>query len=358
MDDVATGGVRREDDAEPEAGTSAVGELVTRCAARVLRGRRHGLVRLRDLLAPVWAEVLHETMFGCRCPPGVRTLIVAEAGAWFTAPTFPGPGRRSPPLTTPEPSGTEPSTAAPNGTAPIGAGRNGTDPTGTELGGTELAGAASSGTEFTGAGLGDAELGGYLAARAGDARGAVPGGVAGVVYLRDVFGMWVARLTEESAHVLMVLARRADLQYEAGADPTLLEAVVEETSRRHAVPRGRGPLAAAAQQTCPLGQWAPDAVRAVVEEIIWRYAITTTASHSRDLGNRGPCLLVPRSGRARALPLLRGLLLWLWVRDRWEDLRRAVLARPGARPLPSRGRRPCREPFLRLTRDGGVGSFR
>ncbi len=296
MNDGATGGTGREDDGEP--GTSAVGELVARCAARVLRGRRHGPVRLRDLLAPVWAEVLHETMFGGRCPPGVRALIVAEAGAWFAAPAFPGPRRRIP--------------------SPAGAG-----------------------------------LAGYVAARPGEARLPAPGGAAGAAYLRDVLGTGVARMTEGSAHVLMVLARRPDLQYEAGADPTLLDAVIEETSRLYAAP----PASAAAHRPDRLlGRREPDAIRAAVEEVIWRYAVTTTASHTPDLANRGPCLLVPRSGRAAAPPLLRGLLLWLWVRDRWEILRRAAIALPGARPLLAR--RPGREPLPWLTRDGGVGSFR
>ncbi|MFI5957600.1 cytochrome P450 [Cryptosporangium sp. NPDC051539] len=42
-------------------------------------------VRLRDLMMPVWAEVYYELVFGEDCPPDARTLIVANANDVVTA---------------------------------------------------------------------------------------------------------------------------------------------------------------------------------------------------------------------------------------------------------------------------------
>jgi hypothetical protein len=99
----------------------------------------------------------------------------------------------------------------------------------------------------------------------------------------------VTRMSEATARVLMVLAADPDLQYKAGGDPSLLEAVIEDTLRRHP----------------SLGDVASAAVRAATEEVIWRFALAAA--------DRGPCLVVPRSGRGRSTLYLRARLLWLWI---------------------------------------------
>src|SRR5882762_7488944 len=54
--------------------------LVGRCTAHVLAGQRAGrIVRLRDLMMPIWAEVYYELVFREPCPPEARALIVAHA---------------------------------------------------------------------------------------------------------------------------------------------------------------------------------------------------------------------------------------------------------------------------------------
>ncbi|GAA2712461.1 cytochrome P450 [Actinoplanes palleronii] len=62
--------------------------LATAAAGRILdelpRGRSV-LVRLRDLMMPVWAEVFYEQVFGEPCPRPVRDLIVANADDVVTA---------------------------------------------------------------------------------------------------------------------------------------------------------------------------------------------------------------------------------------------------------------------------------
>ncbi|WP_436535098.1 cytochrome P450 [Actinoplanes sp. HUAS TT8] len=63
-------------------------ELATAATRRVLDelpAGRTSLVRLRDLMMPVWAEVFHELVFGEQCPPEVRKLIVANADDVVTA---------------------------------------------------------------------------------------------------------------------------------------------------------------------------------------------------------------------------------------------------------------------------------
>jgi hypothetical protein len=53
-----------------------------------------------------------------------------------------------------------------------------------------------------------------------------------------------------------------------------------------------------------------------------RFALSTSASHTRSMPNRGPCLLVPRD---RPQGPRAALLGYLWLRDRWEDLARSVV---------------------------------
>jgi hypothetical protein len=65
------------------AGTSAeLSAAAARCAAKVLDETVPGevtLVRLRDLMMPVWAEFFYGLVFREPCPPAARRLIVANA---------------------------------------------------------------------------------------------------------------------------------------------------------------------------------------------------------------------------------------------------------------------------------------
>ncbi|MEO3870158.1 hypothetical protein ABGB18_15200 [Nonomuraea sp. B12E4] len=53
-------------------------ELVRRCVARTV-GDAHGVVRLRDLMMPLWAEFSYELVFAEPCPRAARDLIVGNA---------------------------------------------------------------------------------------------------------------------------------------------------------------------------------------------------------------------------------------------------------------------------------------
>lgn len=65
-----------------------VEELTRSCVVRALeggRGDRRRVVRLRDLMMPVWAEFSYELVFGEPCPPHARDLIVGNADDVVTA---------------------------------------------------------------------------------------------------------------------------------------------------------------------------------------------------------------------------------------------------------------------------------
>jgi hypothetical protein len=65
-----------------------IAELTERCARRVLDELGTSdlrVVRLRDLMMPIWAEVYYELVFGERCPSQARALVVANATDVITA---------------------------------------------------------------------------------------------------------------------------------------------------------------------------------------------------------------------------------------------------------------------------------
>jgi hypothetical protein len=80
------------------------------------------------------------------------------------------------------------------------------------------------------------------------------------------------------------------------------------------------PFGVTANRACPARGLAPPALRAVVREVLARYALDSAASHTRSLPNRGPCLLTPlgaaRPGRIRLAAMRAG--------DRWSDIGRSV----------------------------------
>ena len=84
------------------------------------------------------------------------------------------------------------------------------------------------------------------------------------------------------------------------------------------------PFGVAANRPCPASGLAPVTMRAVVREMLKRYAFYSSASHTRSTPNRGPCLIVSRAGGMDARS--RGTILaFLRVRDRWEDVWRSLV---------------------------------
>ncbi|MET9244312.1 cytochrome P450 [Nonomuraea sp. NPDC003709] len=295
-------------------------ELTRRCAARTLADAR-GLVRLRDLTMPLWAEFSYELVFAEPCPREARDLIVGNANDVVTSLKCTGlrhMERRH-------------------------------------------------------------RLTRYLLGRLSRVRIPLPAGLSPqeqAFYLQGAFfNTAVVQLSEAMAHLLMVLAQHPGVQERARTgDDRYLDQVISETLRlyplfgiahrittgeiplgeRTAIPAGSVlcfdypefhragfadpdrfdpgrfdrpvkelnhiPFGVAANRPCPAWRLAPIAMRVAAREILHRHALHSSAAHTRSLPNRGPCLLTP----PHASPP-RAALVLMRVRDRWEDVWRSLV---------------------------------
>ncbi|MEW2516662.1 cytochrome P450 [Actinacidiphila alni] len=84
------------------------------------------------------------------------------------------------------------------------------------------------------------------------------------------------------------------------------------------------PFGVAGNRPCPAWRLAPLVMRAATREVLARFTLHTGVSHTRSIPHRAPALLVRRD---RPLPPYRiaAVRLLLRVRDRWEDVGRSVL---------------------------------
>ncbi|MEU6424582.1 cytochrome P450 [Microbispora sp. NPDC046973] len=303
-----------------------VEELTRRCVGRALEGRR-GVVRLRDLMMPAWAEFAYGLVFGEPCPPHARDLIVGNADDVVTALKCCGlrhMDRRD-------------------------------------------------------------RLTAYLVESLPRVKHGLPAGLTArerALYLQGAFfNTAVVQMSEATAHVLMALAQHPDVQDRARAgDDRFLDQVIAETLRLYPlfgiahrvtkgdIPLGEGvaipagsvlcfdypafhragfpdperfdpgrfapghapvrelnhiPFGMPANRPCPAWRLAPLAMRVAVREVLRSYELDSTAAHTRSLPNRGPCLLTPpaaRRGAGRRLTLLS-----MRLRDGWEDVWRSLV---------------------------------
>jgi cytochrome P450 len=283
-------------------------------------------VRLRDLMMPIWAEVYYELVFGERCPPEVRDLIVGNADDVVTA--LKGTGlrhmdrrhRMTAYLVNRLADGTCPVTLPP---------------------------------EFT-----LTETAWYL-------QGAF-------------FNTAVVQMSEAMAHVLLAIAQHPDVR--RALTGTLdedgpIDRVVDETLRVHPLfgvahritsapiavdehttlpagsvllfnylafqrtgPAGDDrfdpdrwltskrsdanfiPFGVTANRACPARGSAPVMLRAVTREVLRRFAPASSASHTRSLPSRGPAYLTPPGTPEPGPARLAGMRL----ADRWADAGRGV----------------------------------
>ncbi|MEV5888837.1 cytochrome P450 [Nonomuraea fuscirosea] len=308
--------------AVPRAGAE---ELARRCAGRALADVR-GLVRLRDLMMPLWAEFAFELVFAEPCPRLARDLIAANADDVVSSLKCTGLRHMRRRL----------------------------------------------------------RLTAYLLDRLGRVRLPLPAGLSPTqqaYYLQGAFfNTAVVQLSEAMAHLLLVLAQHPEAQERARAgDDAHLDRVINETLRlyplfgiahrvttgdieldeRTTIPAGSVlcfdypafhragfaepdrfdpgrfdpdrsdrpvkelnhiPFGIAANRPCPAWRLAPIAMRVVAREVLDRYVLASSVSHTRSLPSRGPCLLTPLGARRRPGPALA----YLRVRDRWEDIWRGL----------------------------------
>jgi hypothetical protein len=308
-------------------------DLASRCAARVLggmAGRSAALIRLRDPMMQVWAEFYYELVFGEPCPPVARKLIVANANDVVTALKCCGLRHMA---------------------------------TRRRL------------TEFL-----------IAKVRAGRLTHALPALLSTeerALYLQGVFfNTAIVQMSEAMAHLLMVLAKHRDIRERLLADienDRYFDRVIAETLRQYplfgiahritsddiavddrtTIAKGSVlcfnypdyhrtgfddpdrfdpdrwdnvsgpetsyiPFGVTANRSCPAQALALVTMRAAGREFLRRFVGYSSASHTRSIPNRGPCLLVSRERGCNPL-LSRALLLFMAVRDRWEDVWRSLV---------------------------------
>ncbi len=276
-------------------------ELAGRVARHVLDGARPGLVRLRDEMMPIWAELYYELVFHEPCPPRARELIVAHADDVASALKCVRPRnmRRRARLTK------------------------------------------------------------YLRQRLADVPHPLPESLTPAeqaYYLQGTFFTTaVVQMSEAMAHLLMIIARDDGIQQRLVDHPEDIDRVIDDGLREYplfgiahristadieldhlTIPAGTVlcfsypgyaaqsekedfiPFGVAQNRACPARGLAPPTMRVVTREVLRRFSLASTAAHTRSIPNRGPALLTPRGARHRRAPLV-----WLVVRDRWEDVWRS-----------------------------------
>lgn len=302
-------------------------ELATRYTAEACpEVEAQRTVRLRDVTMPIWAGVFSEIVFGERCSPATRDLIVANADDVVTALKCCGlrhMDRRN-------------------------------------------------------------RLTRFLADHLDQVPHPLPASLSPeerALYLQGTFfNTAVVQMSEAMAHLLAVLAHHQDLQATLDAHPEdqrLLHHVMDETMRlyplfgiahritsasivvddRTTLPAGSVlcfnypafhqtgfedperfdpgrweglsakdanhiPFGVAANRPCPAWHLAPIALRAATREVLRRFTLHSSAGHTRSIPNRGPCLLVPQGSRPRRLDTTLTLMR---LQDGWEDVWRSLV---------------------------------
>jgi Cytochrome P450 len=306
-------------------GTARVDELATAhtsWACDEIHAMR--AVRLRDLMMPIWAGVFSEIVFGERCPREARNLIVANADDVVTA--------------------------------------------------LKCCGLRHMDRRH--------RLTRYLADRIDQVQHPLPAGLSRrerALYLQGTFfNTAVVQMSEAMVHLLMVLAQHPDLQADLAAHPDArqgFDRVMNETMRMYplfgiahriasddiaidgtTLPAGSVlcfnypefhragfddtdrfdprrwdglsprevnhiPFGIAGNRPCPAWHLAPIAMRASTREILRRFALYSSAGHTRSVPNRGPCILVPRDSQPRRLG---AALTRMRLQDRAEDVSRSL----------------------------------
>ena len=307
-------------------------ELARDCVSRVLDQTpvaRATLVRLRDFAMPIWADFYYHVVFGETCPLSARRLIVDNANDVVTA--------------------------------------------------LKCCGLRHMGKRD--------RLTRFLIARieAGRVPHELPEGLSTrerALYLQGVFfNTAVVQMSEATAHLLFVLAQHTEVQDAlcAGTDDEhYLDHVMAETMRLYPLfgiahritsadievderttiakgsvvcfnypdfhragwpdserfdpdrwkdPTARDanyiPFGCTANRPCPAQGIAMVTLRIAAREVLQRFALFSSASHTRSLPNRGPCLIVPRD-RPISQRLRDAFLAFIRVRDRWEDVYRSL----------------------------------
>jgi hypothetical protein len=311
----------------------AVEELTSRTLRRIMdewNVHTIELVRLRDLMMPVWAEFYYEIVFGETCPRAARALIVANANDVVTALkccSLRHMSRRH-------------------------------------------------------------RLTGFLVEklRGNSVPHALPSCLSEherALYLQGVFfNTAVVQMSEAMTHLLLLIAQHDSVQARLASKPEdddYFDRVINEALRvfplfgishritaeeiavdaRTTLPAGSVlcfnhqkfhrhgfddpdrfdpdrwtnlsareasfiPFGVAANRPCPAQAIALSSMRIATREILQRFRLRSSVRHTRSIPNRGPCLLGVRkdAGSARRENVM---LAWMRIRDRWEEVGRSFV---------------------------------
>src|SRR6266545_1702365 len=343
-------------------------ERAARSVVRVLDAEDVGsakLIRLRDLMMPIWADFYYELVFERPCPPLARELIVANANDVVTA---------------------------------------------LKCCGLRHMDRRQRLTRFLVEKL-----------RAGDLPHALPQRLSTeeqALYLQGVFfNTAVVQMSEAMTHLLLLVAQHPAVQArlaESPYDTDYFDRVINEGLRIHplfgishritsaeirvdertTIAKGSVlcfnhpefhrrsfddperfdpdrwqhlsvreanyiPFGVVGNRPCPAQALALITMRVAAREVLRRCAVHSSASHTRSIPHRGPCLLVPRTNGLE--PWRRATLLsWMRARDRWEDVGRSLvqLVLGTYMVWEARRLRLCARYFDGPGKDGGTSSSR
>jgi hypothetical protein len=288
------------------------------------------VVRLRDLMMPIWAGVYYEVVFGKPCTPAARKLIVDNASDVVTALkccSLRHMGRRH-----------------------------------------RL-------TRFL-----------IEKVRGGEVPHELPACLSTeekALYLQGVFfNTAVVQMSEAMTHLMLVIAQHDDVQARLAAEPDnddYIHGVINEGFRifplfgishritsgdiavdeQTTIPRGSVlcfnhqefhhqsfddperfdpdrwtphsvheanfiPFGVAANRSCPAQAIALITMRVAARELLRRARFRSSIPHTRSIPNRGTCLAIPRALDYNPR-LERAQLFWMRLRDRWEDVARSIV---------------------------------
>jgi hypothetical protein len=308
------------------------GEAITRSIARILDEKRVNevkLVRLRDLMMPIWADFYYQLVFGEDCPPKARALIVGNANDVVSALKM------------------------------------------TRLRHMERRHRL---TRFL-----------INKLEAGKVPHALPAELTiqeRAFYLQGVFfNTAIVQMSEAMTHLILFIAQHQDVQAKLVADlddARYLEHVINESLRvcplfgiahritsaditvdeQSTIPQGSVlcfnypefhhagysdpekfdpdrwealsprevnyvPFGILANRPCPAQAIALVTMRAAAREMLRRFAVYSSVDHTRSIPNRGPCLLVAREGGCGELRR-KAILLFMRARELWENVGRSL----------------------------------
>jgi hypothetical protein len=311
----------------------AAEETAAKCTIRALDQigiRRARVIRIRDLMMPVWAEFYYELIFGESCPRAARDLIVGNANDVVTA---------------------------------------------LKCCGLRHMDRRSRLTQFLVEKIATGKVAHALPKCLSTEEQAF--------YLQGTyFNTAVVQMSEAMVHLCMAIAQHAQVQQRLAAnleDDRYLDRVITETFRvyplfgishritsadisvdeRTTIPEGSVlcfnhleyhrtgfedperfvpdrweklapheenyiPFGVAANRPCPAAGIAPVTMRAAMREMLSRFELYSSASHTRSSPNRGPCLVVSRAAKIN-FASRRGILAFMRIRDRREDVWRSMV---------------------------------